>query len=135
MDTKVSKIIGAFMKGKRIMKSERKPKISKALMKLGVSPVTKGYYFLKLGILYCLRNEKAATSLYKSVYKHISDEDGGTSCDTIDRAIRHAVSEGWSHRDKQFAKEVFESTLQSAEDKPSNALYIAALSEWLREDD
>lgn len=100
-------------------------------MKLGSAPNYKGFHYVKAGISFCLKNPKSVTNLTKLVYPKIA-EKFNTNNNAIERAVRASIKSGWHKRDRELAKEIFGNTLQSDEDIPPTSLYIAALAEWLK---
>ena len=101
--------------------------ISQALMKLGIPPSTKGYrYLLKASEMY-----DTTMNFSKSIYPQIACFFNVTPL-SVERAIRTAIHNGYVHRDVDFAGDVFQNTLQSSNDIPTNALFISALAEWVK---
>ncbi|MDE6666418.1 MAG: sporulation initiation factor Spo0A C-terminal domain-containing protein [Ruminococcus sp.] len=100
---------------------------AKALLKLGISPRTKGYhYLLKASELY-----DASSNFTKSLYPQIAYCFNVTPS-SVERAIRTAIHNGYTNCDSEFAFDVFGNTLQSKYDIPTNTLFIYALAEWIR---
>lgn len=101
--------------------------ISQALLKLGVSPSTKGYrYLLKASEIY-----DTSLNFSKSLYPQIA-VSFNVSPLSVERAIRTAIHNGYAHCDAEFAYNVFGNTLQSKNDIPTNTLFISALAEWVK---
>lgn len=100
---------------------------AKALMKLGISPGRKGYYY----ILKALTIYESSLNFSKSIYPQIASYFN-VSPISVERAIRTAIHNGYVHCDADFASDVFGNTLQSKNDIPTNTLFISALAEWIR---
>lgn len=111
----------------------RKNGIGKILMDLGSAPNIKGFQYIKRGIQFCMSDPRSITNLTELIYKKIAEEYE-TTTDAVERAARNAIQTGWVNRDKVLAKDIFRNTLQSDSDTPSNALYIAAIAEWLSDE-
>ena len=112
--------------------SDLEKSVSSALMKLGISPNNKGYYYLLKAIDICLKSNDISVNLSKYIYPEIS-EAFNRSSDSVERAIRFAIHRGYAHRDTEFASTVFGNTLQSEYDIPTNSLFVAALTEWAKQ--
>lgn len=108
-------------------------KVSQIIMKLGTLPNIKGFLYIKRGIQCCMNDPESVTNLKKYIYPKVADEYK-TTPEAVERAARSAIKTGWHRRDTELAGEIFGNTLQSREDIPSNALYIAAVSEWLNDE-
>lgn len=111
----------------------RQKPLSQILMALGIQPSFKGFQYLKRGIEFCVKDPLSVSNLSGIIYPQIAEEFN-TTASAVERAARNAITTGWHRRDKALAKDIFGNTLQSAADVPTNSLYIAALAEWLRDD-
>jgi len=116
------------------MSTKRIKKISELLMKLGSQPNVKGFQYIKRGIEFCLKDPLSVTNLKKLIYPKLAEEYK-TTPDAVEKAARNAIKSGWHRRDKKLTEEIFGNTLQSEEDSPSNSLFIAAIAEWISDDD
>jgi len=109
-------------------------RISRILMLLGNQPSVKGYQYIKKGIAYCMRDPRSVTNLSQLLYPKLAEEFGTTSA-AVERAARSAIKESWHRRDRELSKEIFSNSLQGSDDVPSNSLYIAAVAEWLNDEE
>ena len=100
------------------------------IMDLGISPSTKGYHYLKDGIMLCLAtDDKMPTN--KQIYTQLA-EMYSSSESAVERAIRHAVKSGWPRHSDNLAYMIFKHTLQSKFDVPTNSVFFTTVSEWIR---
>lgn len=116
------------------MYNKKEKEVAKTLMKLGNSPKNKGFHYLKTGLSFCMSDPRSLTNLSKILYPKIAEKFQTTSAG-VERSVRSAIQSGWHRRDTELAKEMFGNSLQCDTDIPSNALYIAAVTEWLNEED
>lgn len=105
--------------------------IVQILLNLGISPNTKGYYYLRKGILICVTSSTRITALNKIIYPHIA-EHYSTSESSVERAVRHSIKSGWYRHDQKLAEKIFMNTLQSINDVPTNSVFITTIAEWIK---
>lgn len=81
-----------------------------------------------------MRDPRSVTNLSQLLYPKLAEEFGTTSA-AVERAARSAIKESWHRRDRELSKEIFSNSLQGSNDVPSNSLYIAAVAEWLNDEE
>ena len=108
--------------------------ITDLLIRLGNQPNTKGFAFLRSGMLLCLQDRELCRCLSKGFYSAVA-QIYSTSSAAVERNIRFTITSGWHNRDRRLAKRIFRNMLQSEMDMPTNSLYIASLAEWLTTSD
>ena len=113
------------------MKDIREKIITKIVMRLGASPSTKGFTYIKAGIRTCLEDPKAITAITKVIYPEIAKVYDTTPV-AVEHAIRHAITQGWAKRDLELSDDIFTGQLQSKKDIPTNSVFLAAVVEWLK---
>ncbi|MBQ1519690.1 MAG: sporulation initiation factor Spo0A C-terminal domain-containing protein [Ruminococcus sp.] len=111
------------------IKTEKK--IVRLIIDLGISTSVKGYIYIIEAIKICKDLKISNLYLSKDLYPKIA-EKYGTSSASVERAIRHAISTGWSHHNSARSAEVFGNIICNDKDTPSNAIFISAVSEWVR---
>lgn len=109
-----------------------KTKTKNLLLKCGVPPHIKGYYYLGFAIDSILEEPKLLGRITKGLYPKIAQEFE-TTCPRVERAIRHAIEIGFDHIDVTVRHELFGWSVRSNDDKPTNSHFIAALVEALKE--
>lgn len=113
------------------MNQEIEAIIVKTLLDLGISPNTKGYHYLRDGILICVTSPSKATLFNKEIYSMLAKSYNTTEC-SEERAVRHAITSGWYRHNPVLAESIFLNTLQSENDVPTNSVFISTISEWIR---
>lgn len=126
--------IRCSMKGSKKMGTKAKKSITRTLMKLGNIPSIKGFHYLKEGIQFCLKDSRSVTNLQKLLYPKIA-EKFDTTPQAVERAARMSIQTSWHRRDRELTEEIFSNSLQTGSDIPSNSLYIAAITEWILDDE
>jgi len=105
--------------------------IVKTLLNLGISPNTKGYHYLRDGILICVTSEEHKPTFSKEIYSQLAKSYNTSEC-SVERAVRHAIKSGWYRHNEELAGVIFMNTLQSANDVPTNSVFITTVAEWIR---
>ncbi|MCM1508305.1 MAG: sporulation initiation factor Spo0A C-terminal domain-containing protein [Ruminococcus flavefaciens] len=100
---------------------------SQALLKLGITPCTKGYYYILKALIIYNNSENFSQSLYPEIACRFN-----ISPLSVERAIRTTIHSGYMNCDTDFAFSIFGNSLQSENDIPTNTLFISALSEWIK---
>ncbi len=109
-------------------KDELESQISNMLQKLGIPYNLSGYRYLSSAILLCIKEFNSITGkLYSTIAKKY-----GTSCESIERAIRHAIEIGWEKADQKLLYSIFGDTISYLDEKPDNSTFIATIVEKLR---
>ena len=103
----------------------------KTLLNLGISPNTKGYHYLRDGILICVTSEERMPAISKKLYSKLAENYNTSEC-SVERAVRHAIKSGWYRHNAELAEVIFMNTLQSVNDIPTNTVFISTVSEWIR---
>lgn len=105
--------------------------IHKILDNLAVPAKLKGYKYLAMAIHIAVEEPEAVHAVTKSIYVPIA-EKYSTTVDCVESAIRSAIDKSWLDGNYKLACKMFGYTVQFKRGRPSDAEYIAALSEWLR---
>lgn len=113
------------------MKNNIEALIVKTLLNLGISPNTKGYHYLRDSILICVMSEDHKPAFSKDLYSQLAKTYNTSEC-SVERAVRHAIKSGWYRHNAELAEVIFMNTLQSANDIPTNSVFISTVSEWIR---
>ena len=110
------------------MKENIESIVVKTLLNLGISPNTKGYRYLRDGIIMCTTYDNKVLLSNKKIYTQLAAEYNTTEA-SIERAVRHAIKSGWHRHKEGFAELIFMNTLQSINDIPTNSVFIYTVSE------
>lgn len=111
-------------------KTGRDPRVaaSNMLLKLSVSTKLRGYAYLREAVAETVRcpGQMVTKELYPKV---------GKLCDAtsvqVERSIRSAIAKAWEQRDEVIWRHVFRTQPGSQPERPTNAVFISQLAEWI----
>lgn len=106
-------------------------KLSQALLKFGISPSIKGYHYISEAVRLVLNSQEITISFSKRLYPEIAALFNVTAM-SVERSIRNAIHTGYVHCDVEFAHSVFQNTLHSYSDIPTNTIFIITLAQWIK---
>ena len=118
----------------RILTPRRKPmevEVTALLHDMGVPAHVKGYQYLRDAILRALSDESLANNITKELYPKVAAKYN-TSPDRVERAIRHAIELAWVRGNVDLMTEYFGYTINLQKGKPTNAEFIAMVSDRIR---
>lgn len=105
--------------------------ITNLLKDLGVPANIHGYYYIRTGILMVIKNPELIHFVTKELYPEIAKEYN-TTVTKVERAIRHAIEKSMIQGDPKLLEEIFSYSYSSQKGKPTNAVYIATLADYLK---
>lgn len=105
--------------------------LTSILPRLGISPNIKGYHYICEAIQIFLDSPRITISFSKELYPEIATRYNVTAL-SIEHAIRNAIHVGYNHCNSEFADSIFQNTLQSKSDVPTNTLFITTLAQWIK---
>lgn len=97
---------------------------------LGISRHLKGYGYLKYGILSCINHPEAMESITKILYPKIASFHHTTS-GKVEHGIRHAIKKAWEGEKSEEWEVIFGKGYLNKNIKPTNAGFIAAVSDYI----
>jgi two-component system response regulator (stage 0 sporulation protein A) len=106
-------------------------KISYILLSIGIPPQINGYHYLREAIGMSIVSPEAGNNITKILYPAIADKFE-TSSSRAERAIRHAISVGWTRGKMEKLKDIFGYTIFDRSEQPKNGEFIAFLADVLR---
>ncbi|MBE6111906.1 MAG: sporulation transcription factor Spo0A [Peptococcaceae bacterium] len=115
---------------------KRKPmevEVTALLHDMGVPAHVKGYQYLRDAILMILNDQQLLTAITKDLYPKIA-EKYNTTPSRVERAIRHAIELAWDRGNVDLMTEYFGYTINFERGKPTNAEFIAMVSDRIRLD-
>ena len=112
------------------MKEKYELEISNLLKTLGVSPHLLGYRYLRYAIQLQLLDDTYADSMTKRLYPSIAKKFN-TAVTRAERAIRHAIEEGWLKANMDVIEDVFGNIVDYNRGKPTNTQYITTVADYL----
>lgn len=71
------------------------------LMRIGFSSASHGFYFLKTGIAFCIRDSECLEMLTKRLYPKIGYTYGSTGI-RVERSMRHSITVTWENGNPAF---------------------------------
>ena len=107
--------------------------VTKLLHRMGVPAHIKGYGYLRKAIIMSIFDSKKIDGITKHLYPSVAREFS-TTTSRVERAIRHAIEVAWDRGDIDIINSYFGYTIQNTRGKPTNAEFIALLSDSIRLD-
>ncbi len=111
-------------------KDELESKISNMLQKLGIPCSLCGFKYLSNAILLCIKDISLLDSIIGKLYLTIAKKYG-TSRESIERAIFHAIEIGWEKANHELICSMSGNTISYWSKKPSNSTFISTIVEKL----
>ncbi len=105
--------------------------VTELMHEMGVPAHVKGYQYLRDAILRALSDESLANNITKELYPKVAAKYN-TSPDRVERAIRHAIELAWVRGNVDLMTEYFGYTINLQKGKPTNAEFIAMVSDRIR---
>lgn len=106
-------------------------RVTDVLRSVGIPANLKGYLFLREAIQMVFHNMEVLGGVTKIIYPAIA-EKFHTTASRVERAIRHAIEVGWNRGSIEQIEFVFGNTVSPLKGKPTNAEFIALISDHLR---
>ena len=108
-----------------------KQKISKALHELGMPANLNGYAYIISAIEMCSQDQKLVRAITKQLYPDIA-KIHNVKPQNVERTIRHAIQVAFSRTDRGIMIDaVFGNSIRDNKGYPTNAQFIAMLTEYL----
>lgn len=104
--------------------------IGSCLNKLGLSPHLKGYGYIKYGVLRCIKHPEDLESITKALYPGIAMKFD-TTPGKVEHGIRHTIKKAWEAEKSEEWEKVFGKKYMERKSKPTNAQFIATLSDFI----
>lgn len=105
--------------------------IFRILAECGIPMSIKGYFYIKTAILLCIEDSGYLDAITKRLYPQIAKQHE-TTANSVERAIRHAVTVAWDNGNQKFYKMLFSYSIPSRKAQPTNAHFIATLTEYIK---
>lgn len=99
------------------------------LRRLGILPSLNGYTYLTDAINYELTSDESNVSITKCIYPSIAKKHASSAA-KVERSIRHAIEAAWKHTDIKAFEPFFGCRITK---KPTNAQFVSAIAEYIRE--
>ena len=101
------------------------------IRQLGIPAHIKGYWYLRYALILCTENNEMITSVTKTLYPAVAAKFK-TASYGVDSNIRRAIEIAWDNKNEEVLRQYFGKTVLTRTKKPTNAEFIASVSEMLR---
>ena len=101
------------------------------IRQLGIPAHLKGYRYLRYALILCVENSEMISSVTKLLYPAVAAKFETTSC-CVNSSIRQAVAIAWNKGNREILSRYLGGNVFTRETKPTNAEFIASVSETLR---
>lgn len=113
---------------KHIKKREYDEKIIMILLDLGISPVSKGYIYLKDVIqIFLIHSDFMIKDIYELVGMYRE-----TNRNNVERSIRYAIETGFNRCRVDSYEKIFGNSINPSKGKPTNMEFIARISDLVQ---
>ena len=103
--------------------------ISNVMKELGVSASLSGYHYIRYGVELIIDDVSLIDSTMK-LYDNIATKFD-TTVARAERAIRHAITVGWSRGDVDLEKKMFGYSVDANKGKPTNSEFLATVADYI----
>ena len=103
--------------------------VFRILKDLGIPASIKGYNYIRSAVMHCIENPEMRI-VTKNLYPTLAKEYE-TTPPRVERAIRHAIGASWDRADIEKIHEMFGHTYSAHRDKPTNAVFIATITDYI----
>lgn len=107
--------------------------IALILHEVGISTILTGYYYLRDGILFAVKEDDSQISVTKDLYPRIAQKYQTTSSH-VERAIRHSIEVAWNQVKPDTIINVFGQSINTGKGRPTNSEFMALVSDKIRLD-
>ena len=111
--------------------SELEEEVDRILTMLQVPSHFKGYNYLKDAILMTIKEPGLVNEMTKKLYPLIA-EHHGIQIQRVERSMRFAIETAWNRGDVNILHELFGYCVDDRKGKPTNASFIAKISDKIR---
>lgn len=105
--------------------------VTNIIHEIGVPAHIKGYQYLREAIMMVVNDNNGINQITKSLYPKIAFKYN-TIPSRVERAIRHAIEVAWERGSPEIFITIFGNTISDRKGKPTNAEFIAMISDKLR---
>lgn len=105
--------------------------ITRLMHQMGIPANIKGYTYLREAIVTAVDEVHVLNNITKNLYPRIA-EKFQTTGPRVERAIRHAIEIAWERGNIEYLDKLFGHSLDMDKGRPTNAAFIARLSDKLR---
>ncbi len=111
------------------LRSAAETRVAELLVRLSIKPNLKGYHYLKTSARICMKDKEELNGITKRLYPSVARKYG-TTADSVEHAIRHAILKAWDKGNVEVQKAVFGYCREDGK-RPTNAEFIMHLLEYV----
>lgn len=101
-------------------------KIHEVLLSIGIPPNLLGYTYIITAVEFISLNPMYLNVITKGLYADIASKYEVTAS-SVERAIRHAISVGWSYGNLDYIYQIFKNSVRPDKGTPTNSLFLSRL--------
>lgn len=105
--------------------------IQNVLLDIGIPANILGYAYIAYAEELILKNEEYLQSITKMLYVNIARKYFSTPS-RVERAIRHAISVGWSHGNMDYINSLFHNSVNPRKGSPTNSQFLSRVYFYLK---
>jgi Response regulator containing a CheY-like receiver domain and an HTH DNA-binding domain len=102
--------------------------VSDVIIRLGIAPSLKGYYYIRSSVIMILNEEDTVMGITKRIYPDVAKEYK-TSAGKVERDMRHAIDLSWKKDEGLGYEKVFGCSFHK---KPTNGQMLANIAEYVK---
>lgn len=106
-------------------------RVTNLIQQIGIPAHIKGYHYVRKAIVMTTESPEMMEYVTKRLYPEVAKIYNTTSS-RVERAIRHAIEVAWARGNLTYIRNLFGCTIDPEKGKPTNAEFIAMLSDKLR---
>lgn len=110
--------------------STTRGRITKLLCSIGLTANLSGYLYIRDALILISQDASLLHAVTKELYPEIANQYH-TNASCVERSMRHAVENLWSHGDIETLQQTFGAAVDPEHGKPTNATFLATLAEQL----
>lgn len=103
---------------------------SAILKRLGMGMNSKGYAFLRDGLMLYIQEPSCLDDLSERMYPLIAEKYSTTAA-CVERNMRTALEKAWGRGDMDFAEQLFGYSIDEEKGKPTNMAFIATVADYM----
>lgn len=111
--------------------AELEKTVTQYLRSLGMPAHLDGYRYMRSAMIMMLDDPELISPITKRLYPMIAQKYNTTNC-CVERALRHAIGVSWQRGSRRLLSDIFGYTSEDVSYRPTNAEYIAMVSDDFR---
>ena len=117
---------------KKIVNKKTEMEITRYLQRIGISPLGKGYGYLREAIKMAIKDPSVCVNLAKRIYPQIANANN-TTPKGVEKAIDHAIKSCFKkEKQSKFAQDVFGYIMEDPQYVPSSGEFIIIIADRIK---